>query len=223
MPNDALTDEINSSTNYTCWAVYARKDGAPGPGLAGIQDEAGALGVTIRGYYDLAATRADADLMVWFHGPHPESVQKVARMVGRRLGKAAKPVWSGLGLHRPAEFNKGHVPGYLAGQAPADWLTVYPFVRSYEWYLLPAEERRLLLLEHGKLGREFPQVVSNTVSAFALGDYEWLLALEAPQLHDLVDLMRHLRSAGARRHVRVEVPFWTGRKVSAAAAWELLR
>jgi chlorite dismutase len=73
------------------------------------------------------------------------------------------------------------------------------------------------------MGREYPQVISNTVSAFALGDYEWLLALEAPQLHDLVDLMRHLRYSQARRHVRLEVPFYTGRRVAAAEAWELLR
>ena len=42
--------------------------------------------------------------------------------------------------------------------------------------------------------REHRQVLSNTVASFALGDYEWILALEAPELVDLVDLMRHLRA-----------------------------
>jgi len=48
------------------------------------------------------------------------------------------------------------------------------------------------------------------VSGFALTDYEWLLAFEANDLHRIVDLMRHLRGARARRHVRVEIPFYTG-------------
>ena len=114
------------------------------------------------------------------------------------LGAVVTPSWSAMGLHRPAEFNKGHVPAFLTGAEPRAWATVYPFVRSYEWYLLPDEERRGMLAEHGRMGRAYDQVLSNTVSAFALGDYEWLLALESDQLHDTVDLMRHLRASGAR-------------------------
>jgi hydrogen peroxide-dependent heme synthase len=55
-------------------------------------------------------------------------------------------------------------------------------------------------------------VRANTVSAFALGDYEWLLAFEADELHRIVDLMRHLRGSRARLYVREEVPFYTGRR-----------
>ena len=69
-----------------------------------------------------------------------------------------------------------------------------------------------MLAEHGLMGRDYPQVAANTVAAFALGDYEWLLALEADELTDLVDLMRHLRGSDARRHVRLEVPFYTGHR-----------
>jgi peroxiredoxin len=91
------------------------------------------------------------------------------------------------------------------------YVCVYPFVRSYEWYLLPDDERRALLAEHGKLAREYPDVRANTVASFALGDYEWMLAFEADdELHRIVDLMRHLRSSETRRHVREEVPFYTG-------------
>ncbi len=93
---------------------------------------------------------------------------------------------------------------------PADFVCVYPFVRSYEWYLLPDAERRTMLAEHGKMAREYPDVRANTVSSFALGDYEWILAFEADELHRIVDLMRHLRGAEARRHTREEVPFYTG-------------
>ncbi len=73
------------------------------------------------------------------------------------------------------------------------YLCVYPFVRSYEWYLLPEEERRAMLTEHGMMARPYPDVRANTVSSFALGDYEWILAFEADELHRIVDLMRALR------------------------------
>ena len=37
-----------------------------------------------------------------------------------------------------------------------------------------------------------------------------ILAFEADELYRIVDLMRHLRGSGARRHVREEIPFYTG-------------
>ena len=53
----------------------------------------------------------------------------------------------------------------MAGKDPLEWVTVYPFVRSYEWYLLPEDERRAMLVEHGMMGREYDGILSNTVSA----------------------------------------------------------
>lgn len=52
---------------------------------------------------------------------------------------------------------------------------------------------------------------SNAVAYSSLNDYEWAVALEADKLQRIVDLMRHLRGAKARRRTRAEVPFFTGR------------
>ena len=70
-----------------------------------------------------------------------------------------------------------------------------------------------MLAEHGMAARGYKDVRANTVPAFALGDYEWILAFEAPELHRIVDLMRDLRATDARRHVREETPFFTGPRV----------
>ena len=82
-----------------------------------------------------------------------------------------------------------------------------------DWTVLPEDERRTMLIEHGQAARDYPDVRANTLSAFALGDYEWILAFEADELHRIVDLMRELRATEARRHVREEVPFFTGPRV----------
>lgn len=221
--------EVNDSIRYTTFSVYARTADLDAPAEKAAEELAeltGALAeqdVVIRGYYDVSGLRADADVMVWWHASTAEALQSAARSLRRTaVGRALSPVWSAMALHRPAEFNKGHIPAFLAGAEPRNWATVYPFVRSYDWYLLPDAERRDMLVEHGVMGREYNQVLSNTVAAFALGDYEWVLALEADELHDTVDLMRHLRSAKARLHVREEVPFFTGRRVDEAGVVEVL-
>ena len=155
--------------------------------------------------------RADADIMVWWHAPTSDDLQEAYHRLRRtRFGRHLRPVWSQVALHRPAEFNKSHVPAFLAEEDARAYVCVYPFVRSYEWYLLPDQERRAMLVEHGQMGRDYPDVRANTVASFALGDYEWILAFEADELSRIVDLMRHLRSSTARRHVREEIPFYTG-------------
>ncbi len=114
-----------------------------------------------RGVYDLTGMRADADFMIWWHAETVEALQ--AAYAGFRrtaLGRACVPTWSQVALHRPAEFNKSHVP------------------------------------------------------AFALGDYEWILAFEGPDLARIVELMWKLRYTDARRHVREETPFFTGPRLA---------
>lgn len=229
-PARVTARDINKSIRYTVYSVYSRSSELDSPddkATAELTDLVAALAeedVLIRGFYDVSALRADADLMVWWHASSAEALQSAARALRRTsVGRSLSPTWSAMGLHRPAEFNKGHVPAFLSGAAPKQWATVYPFVRSYEWYLLPEEERRGMLVEHGMMGREYTQVLSNTVAAFALGDYEWLLALEADELHDTVDLMRHLRSSAARLHVREEVPFYSGYRIDEAGVVEVLR
>jgi hydrogen peroxide-dependent heme synthase len=212
--------EINDTIRYTMWSVFRSARGLeeePAKLVRGasdaIADVTEGQDLAIRGWYDVAGLRADADLMVWWHAPTSETLQDAYHALRRStLGNSLDPVWSQLALHRPAEFNKGHVPAFMSGEAPKAHLCVYPFVRSYEWYLLPDEERRAMLVEHGMLARPFPDVRANTVSAFALGDYEWMLAFEADDLYRIVDLMRELRAAAARRHTRLEVPFYTGRR-----------
>jgi chlorite dismutase len=211
---------------FTLWAVL-RRDRDPDEVAAGRPALAVAAlpeGVTLRGVYDVSGLRADADLMLWLHGGDAADLQTALRTL-RRTAELAPlaPTWHAMGVHRPAEFSATHAPAFLRDAPPKRWLTVYPFVRSYEWYVLPVEERRAMLAEHGLKGREFPQVLSNTVAAFALGDYEWLLGLEADDVVDLVDLMRHLRATQARRHVREEIPFFTGRRVAADEVAEVLR
>jgi chlorite dismutase len=213
--------EINDSIRYAMWSVFASVQPLA-EDREKLAAEAAALladleadGVVVRGVYDVAGLRADADLMIWWHAETIEELQSAYhRFLRTELGTALEPVWSVAALHRPAEFNKSHVPAFLAGEEPRAYVCVYPFVRSYDWYLLDDAERRDMLVEHGQLARGYPDVRANTVASFALGDYEWVLAFEADELHRIVDLMRDLRASQARRHVREEVPFYTGTRTS---------
>lgn len=219
MSNAARVREINDSIRYTMWSVFRLRDvlgpdadrAAEGAEVEKLFAELDESDTVVRGVYDVSGLRADADVMVWTHAATSEELQSAYHRFRRTsFGARLDPVWSQMALHRPAEFNKSHVPAFLADEDAKKHVCVYPFVRSYEWYLLEDEERRAMLAEHGKMARDYKDVRANTVASFALGDYEWLLAFEADELYRIVDLMRHLRGSSARRHVREEIPFYTG-------------
>ena len=218
-----MTDEPNA---YTLYAAFAAANGdrripsGERPSAAAAATQAlESTDATIRGAYTLSGYRHDADLLVWLVGPTADGLQDALISFRRTaLGSALDPFWSGIGVHREAEFAKDHTPAFYRGEEPRRYVCVYPFVRSYEWYLLEPDRRAQMLAEHGRMARAFPQVRANTVSGFALGDYEWLLAFEADELTPIVDLMRHLRAAQARRHTRHELPFLTGRRHTLANA-----
>lgn len=213
--------ELNDVIRYTMWSLFRLSTPLGDADRAQLAAEVdGLLGelsgkdLVVRGTYDVGGLRADADLMIWWHAPELTDLQDAYhRLRGTELGRHLESVWSQAALHRPAEFNKSHIPAFLADEPPRAYVCVYPFVRSYEWYLLEDKERRAMLAEHGQMARDYPDVRANTVASFALGDYEWMLAFEADELHRIVDLMRHLRGSAARRHVREEVPFYTGRRM----------
>ena len=215
--------KLNSTLRYLMFSVFTVTPGQLGDDRDAVAADLEAFlakyedtDVVVRGIYDVSGLRAEADFMIWTHAEHIEDLQGFYNAFRRTtlLGKASTTFWSNTALHRPAEFNKSHIPAFLAEEEPGAYISVYPFVRSYEWYLLPDEERRQILAAHGRAAREYPDVRANTVPAFTLGDYEWLLAFEAPALDRIVDLMRDMRATEARRHVREEIPFFTGPRVT---------
>jgi chlorite dismutase len=215
-----MSDDV--VTAYVMYAVFRWQGaGIDRPAAVAEVDELLAQlaekGVVTRGVYSISGFRPDADLMFWWVAPSSDDLQEAyLRFRRTSLGRAFEPVWSAIGIHREAEFNKAHVPAFLDGKAPGSYVCVYPYNRTNEWYLLEPALRGDMLREHGVMGREYPDVQANTVAAFALGDYEFLLAFEAEELHRIVDLMRHLRGAKARAHTRLETPFFTGPRLPVA-------
>jgi peroxiredoxin len=180
--------------------------------------------VDVRGTYSTVGFRADADLALWLTAGSADDLQRFLVEFRRtRAGDLLDPVWTFLGMVRPAEFTADHAPAFVRGEAARTYLCVYPFVRTPEWYLLPPEERGRLLADHGALGREFPEVLANTTSAFGLGDWEWILAFETDELAALVDCIRRLRDSESRLFAKVEVPFVTGIRKPVADALDDLR
>jgi peroxiredoxin len=212
-------------TVYAYYPVFRRTGAVNGdPSEVSSLFDKFAERVQVRATYSSTGFRPDADLMFWWLADSADDAQELLVEFRRtEVGRALELTHSFLGVTRPAEFNPDHLPGFLKGAPPKRYITVYPFVRTEEWYLMPADERGKLLRDHGAMGREFPDVSPNTTSAFGLGDWEWILAFEADDLTHIVDCIRRLREAEARRYTKLDIPFVLGIRAELADAISNLR
>ena len=216
--------KLNSTLRYLMFSVFTVTPGQLGDDRDAVAADLETFlaryegtDVVVRGLYDVSGLRAEADFMFWTHAEHIEDLQRFYNDFRRTtlLGRASTAFWSNTALHRPAEFNKSHIPAFLAEEEPGAYISVYPFVRSYEWYLLDPEERSRMMAQHGRHGfSKYPDVKGSTLATFGLSDYEWILGFEADTLDRLEGVLHHQRYTEARMHVRVDTPFYTGRRVS---------
>ncbi len=202
--------------------------------------------LTLRGVYSLAGYRADADLMLWLHGPEFADIQTLAAAL-RRTALGAHLDWAYVytGAATPAQYDPTHSAAFLQGAAPKRYLSVYPFIKTPEWYLLNFEERRALMADHGRLGRQFsvPRadlaaangshaatavatreastgggVLTNTVHSFGLGDQEFVVAFESDDAFEMVRMVEALRSTEVRRYTKLDTPIFLGQRKTADEA-----
>ena len=221
-PRDWVVDpeQVLAEENWALHMVFTQVGEFTAEDAAALDAAVRATGVEIRGWYDVAGFRADADLMCWVLGKSAEECQAAYRAVASQ--GAFEPVWSAMSRHMAAEFNRIHLAACFGGFAARKYLAVYPFVRSWDWYYLPEGRRSAILREHGANGREFNDVPVSTLAAFALGDWEWTVSLEGDSLDRVMAVLRRQREAEARLFVRLDTPFYTGVRME-LAEWVALR
>jgi chlorite dismutase len=109
---------------------------------------------------------------------------------------------------------------YVRRDAPAEpalfsgdrreYLVVYPFTKSADWYLTPREVRQGIMNEHMRVGHAYPQVDQLLANSFGLGDHDFLVAYETDDLAAFSALVRDLRGTEGRRSVLADSPILVG-------------
>lgn len=224
-PRDHPVDpaEVAKQSNFSLHAVFQLVGPLPADSetrsqmAAELKSVLAELPIEIRGWYDTAAYRAEADLMFWALSNHVDHLQDAYhKILNSALGQYLQPCWSVVCTHMPAEFNDRHLPACFGGRGARGYMAVYPFVRSYEWYYLQPSKRSAMLAEHGRNAKDYLDVCVSTLANFALNDYEWTVSLESDDISRIVGLMRKQRECEARLHVREETPFFTGKRMTLA-------
>jgi hydrogen peroxide-dependent heme synthase len=216
---ESMAAQVSGQGVYSMfWIVKNHGDRTGHVGVEAVRECREALcsrpTVRLRAAYSLAGVRADADAVFWLFGPDLEALQDTWLALRRTtLGRQFQPVTTYLGMATPSQYVADHVPAFLRDIPPRRYLSVYPFVKTHEWYLLPYEERQRLMRQHGELGREYPGILTNTISSFGLGDQEFVVAIEGDDPGEIMRMMRHLRTAEVRSYTSYDTPIYLGQRL----------
>lgn len=248
---------MNEEGTETTYAVYWLFKMAPewrrlpAPERAKLRDEFArtleqrADSLTLRGAYSLVGLRHDADLLLWLHGPDLGAAQDLAVALRKTgLGAYLETVYTYTGLVPVSRYAPEHRPSFVKGAPPRAYLSVYPFTKTPQWYLLPFEQRRALMADHGRMGQRhsaMPErplaesvggaavavveaapahgaVLANTVHSFGLHDYEFVVAFESDDPAAIERMVEDLRAAEVRIYTAIDTPIFLGRRKDPRAA-----
>ena len=163
--------------------------------------------------YSTIGLRADGDLLLWRMAERIEEIEETAAdLLTSGIGRWLTPAISMIGLTRPSQYVKrpsAQEQSLFSGER-SPYLVVYPFVKSVEWYLTPAEERQEVMKGHMRVGHRFPQVRQLLAYSFGLDDQEFIVAYETDDLVAFQDLVRELRETESRRSTVRDTPIITG-------------
>ena len=166
--------------------------------------------------YSLVGLRGDSDFLLWQVADDLEALQQMStRLWASALGGHLSQPYSYLGMTRKSQYVDGHKHPDQEGDrtkvVPGDakYFFVYPFLKTREWYLLPAERRQEMMNEHFRIGHKYPSVKINTSYSFGLDDQEFMVAFETDSPGDFLDLVMELRTIEGSRYTLRDTPIFS--------------
>ena len=164
--------------------------------------------------YSLVGLRADCELLLWRVDPDLSAFQEMsARLLSTGIGKYLSPAYSFLSATARPE-SQDALPLEPAGAPKPEpgrkkYLFLHPFVKSRRWYELPRAERQKVIEEQIRIRAQHPGVVLHTTYSFGLDEQEYMMAFEADEPGEFMQLAAQLRESGWGAYTLRDTPSFT--------------
>jgi chlorite dismutase len=163
--------------------------------------------------YSTIGLEPGVDMLLWRMAPSIELLERSAAAIFRAgIGRWLSVTHSFIGRIGPSQYVRKATAQEQAlfGGDRSDYLVVYPFTKSTEWYLLSREARQGVMNEHMRVGHDYPQVRQTLAYSFGLDSQDFVVAYETDDLVAFGDLVRALRETESRRSTVNDSPILLG-------------
>jgi chlorite dismutase len=171
--------------------------------------------------YSTVGLKAGVDFMLWRIGYDLDPFQKMVADINKSvLGRYTDIPFSYFSMTKHSQYVEEHVHEGQEGRrlkivpGKRPFLFVYPFVKTRDWYLLPMAERQRIMNEHIAIGHKYPRVKINTTYSFGLDDQDFVVAFEAEEPSEFLDLVQELRETESSKYTLRDTPMYTCRRTT---------
>ena len=172
--------------------------------------------------YSLVGTRGDCDLMIRSASRMLDPIHELHVLLNQSgLMRFADIPHSYLALTKESLYADEPQP---LEPRPDDrrYLIVYPMWKKREWYRLSDDERMRIMRDHIAVGRRFTGISTNTAYSYGLDDQEFVVAFDADDPAEFLDLVHELRSTESSAWTASETPIFTCLHMSVEHALDAL-
>jgi len=196
------------------WRRRADDDRATEADMFAAAGEAGAEdGSVTTTWYSSIGLEPGVDILAWRVAPELERLEvAAARMLAAGLGRWLEVRHSFIGRIGASQYVRRPTPQEqsILGGEPSRYLVVYPFTKSTDWYLTPADDRQHVMNEHMRVGHRYPSVRQALAYSFGLDSQDFVVAYATDDLAAFGDLVRELRGTESRRSTVSDTPILLG-------------
>jgi chlorite dismutase len=174
--------------------------------------------------YSLVGTRGDCDLMVRAVARRLDPIHELHVLLNQSgLMRFSNIPYSYLSMTKESLYSD-EPDKPLGPRAGADskYLIVYPMWKKREWYRLSEEERMRVMRDHIAVARRFTGIETNTSYSFGLDDQEFVVAFDADDPSEFLDLVQELRGTESSAYTESEMPIFTCISASVERALDAL-
>jgi chlorite dismutase len=178
--------------------------------------------------YSLVGLRTNAEMMIWRIGYALDPFQEMTTRLNRtRLGQYLEATQSFLSMTKRSMYIDKDNPEHIEDRlhivpGRSNYLFVYPFVKTREWYARSPEQRQEMMEEHIRIGSKYRSVKLHTTYSFGLDDQEFVVAFETDEPADFLDLVQELRETKASSFTLRDTPMFTCRQRTLAECLDAL-
>ena len=158
-------------------------------------------------------TEIGVDVIVWSALPAEDKRQAAqffegaARAINphRRFLHPVRSLW---GYTRRSQYTKTRSAQEIDpfAETRGQYLVIYPFVKTTDWYLMSREARQGMMNEHIRVGKQYEDIAQLLLYSFGVQDQEFVVVYEMDDLQRFSDLVNELRSTEGRRYTLRDTP-----------------
>jgi chlorite dismutase len=205
---NSLKEQLNRDTSYLFHKIYSN--------FTNIKD---ILKIDFKVYlYKIFPMSYNVDFMVWLAFDFEnENILSLANdqifKVYLYMGDSFELVDVLWGFTKPSIYSKAkkstqEIDPFSNNRKK--FLTVYPFVKTSEWYLLKQDTRQGMMNEHIRIGKQYPEILQLLLYCFGLSNNEFVVVYEMDSIVLFEKLVYDLRQSQARKYTLRDTPIYTG-------------